>query len=37
MTANDIALLGKPMVGRIWRGRTTAQRADEYLRYCFDE
>ncbi len=37
MTANDIALLGKPMVGRIWRGRTTAQRADEYLGYCFDE
>lgn len=26
----------KPTIARIWRGRTTAARADEYARYLYD-
>jgi heme-degrading monooxygenase HmoA len=27
----------RPVIARIWRGRTTAERADEYARYLYDE
>ena len=27
----------KPLIGRVWRGRTRADRADEYLDYNFRE
>jgi quinol monooxygenase YgiN len=30
-------LLPKPLVGRIWRGRTRAEDADTYLAYCYRE
>ncbi len=30
-------LLSKPLVGRIWRGRTSIENADVYLRYCYTE
>ena len=35
--SDDFSLLRKPLIGRIWRGRTRAARADEYLRYNFRE
>jgi hypothetical protein len=37
MTPNEFKLLERPLVGRIWRGRTRAERADEYLHYNFND
>ena len=34
MTAPDGNL--RPVIARIWRGRTTADRADEYARYLYE-
>jgi hypothetical protein len=35
--SDDFSLLPRPLIGRIWRGRTRAAQADEYLRYNFRE
>jgi heme-degrading monooxygenase HmoA len=35
MTAPDRNL--RPVIARIWRGRTTADRADEYARYLYEQ
>jgi hypothetical protein len=34
---DDFKLLPKPLIGRVWRGRTRAEHAEEYLRYNFRE
>jgi heme-degrading monooxygenase HmoA len=34
--AGGPALADRPMIARIWHGRTTAEKADEYRQYLFD-
>jgi hypothetical protein len=35
--SDDFRLMAKPLIGRVWRGRTRAQHAEDYLRYNFRE